>query len=441
MKAIIMAGGKGTRLMPISARSPKPMTKLMGLPLLEHIVELLRANGFTELCMTLGHMPEQIEDYFGNGEKFGVSIEYRIEKKPLGTAGGVRSCADFCGNEDFLVISGDAACDFNLKYLAERHCESKADVTMALYRHPEPLRYGTVLVSKDSEVRQFIEKPSWERVVTDLVNTGVYIISSHVMELIPAGAVADFAKDLFPMLMKRKFRMLGAQIDGYWCDIGDAKSYLQCCMDALDGKLKLKKTAPGEYLEDSLSFVCNGAKVDKSASIRHSVIHPGGKVAANSRIVESLIEGGEVGEGCLINGTVVCSGAVTGDYRRTDKGDVIANSGAQSARPVKEGRTNTRQRKRGLCRELACSGRAALMRELSGVLWEAGADFSDGITLQDGGCRVHISPLEDESALSVEAIGGKGKDRVSTLEKYYTMARELDLAIDSAAECEYLMQE
>lgn len=441
LKAIIMAGGRGMRLMPISAHSPKPMAKLMGLPVLEHIVELLRANGFTELCMTLGHMPEQITDYFGDGTRFGVSIDYRFEKTPLGTAGGVRSCADFFGDEDFLVISGDAACDFELKELVKRHVSGRAEVTMALYRHAEPLQYGTVLVSKNFRVRQFIEKPSWERVVTDLVNTGIYIISPHVMGLIKKGAAADFAKDIFPILMESEYKIFGVEMDGYWCDIGDAKSYRRCCMDALDGRLKLRKTAPGVFLEDSLSFVCGGAQIDKSAILKHSVIHPGGKVAANSRIIDSVVDGGEIGMNCLINGSVVCRGAVIGDYQITDKGDVIAASGKHGSRTPQWSNTAVRQRKRGLCRELSCTGRAALMRELSGVLWETGADFSDGITLQDGNCRVHISPMEDESALSMEAFGGREKERIIALKKYYEMASELETSMNCAANCEYTMQD
>lgn len=160
MKAIIMAGGKGTRLRPICDLMPKPMTELLGKPLMEHLTELLKRNGFTDLCVTLGHKPECITRYFENGKAFGVSMQYKIEKKPLGTAGGVCSCRDFIGEEDFLVISGDAACDFDLKYLAAEHRRNGALVTMALYSHSEPLPYGTVLTDRRGRVISFIEKPS-----------------------------------------------------------------------------------------------------------------------------------------------------------------------------------------------------------------------------------------------------------------------------------------
>lgn len=432
LKAIIMAGGRGTRLMPISALSPKPMTKLMGLPLLEHIVELLRNNGFTEICMTLGHMPEQIVDYFGNGKKFGVSIEYRVEEKPLGTAGGVRACADFACGEDFLVISGDAACDFDLNYLAKRHKQNGADVSMALYSHPEPLRYGTVLVSGSYEIRKFIEKPSWQRVVTDMVNTGIYIISPKIIELIPEGETSDFARDLFPYLMERGYKMFGVPLDGYWCDIGDSKSYLHSCMDALDGVLKISKTADGDYFPKTRSFVCRGAEVDESAEIEHSIIHAGSKIGANTRVINSVVDAGMLGDGCFINGTVVCSGAEVEDGAATEHGAVVAACGTDMPKLGIEQNEFAPSGKRGLCRELACAGRAALMRELSNVLWEIGADFSDGITVDDGNCRVHISPMEEESAISVEAIGGREKERISTLQKYCWLAQGLDATLNGA---------
>lgn len=426
MKAIIMAGGKGTRLMPISALSPKPMTKLMGLPLLEHIVELLRQNGFKELCMTLGYMPDQITDYFGDGEKFGVSIEYRIEENPLGTAGGVRACMDFV-NDDFLVISGDAACDFDLKSLLSQHKAKNADLTMALYSHPEPLRYGTVLIAEDGQVRSFIEKPDWNRVVTDFVNTGIYIVSPRVMKLIPENTAADFAKDLFPLLTERGDKMVGVPMAGYWCDIGDTKSYLQCCMDALDGKLNLKKTAIGTNVDTRIGYVCQGAKIDKSAKIEHSIIHSGSKIGENTQILNSVIDGGEVEKNCIVNGTVLCRGAKIKSHTITHPGDVVAKVGKAPRTVNQDKSVKSFSRNRGLCREFACSGRAALMRELSNALWETGADFSEGINLQEGDCRVHISPLEDESAISVEAFGGREKDRLAACRKYCELAKNLDI--------------
>ncbi|MEG1315809.1 MAG: NDP-sugar synthase [Oscillospiraceae bacterium] len=437
MKAVIMAGGKGTRLRPICEAMPKPMTKLLGRPLLEHLTELLKSCGFTELCVTLGHKPECITDYFGNGEAFGVSMQYRIESEPLGTAGGVRSCMDFVGGEDFLVISGDAACDFDLRRLAREHSACGAMVTMALYPHPEPLPYGTVLTDKDRRVISFIEKPNWERVVTDLVNTGVYMISPAAMELVPENTPFDFARDLFPRLVEKGCKIVGIPTEGYWCDIGDSKSYLRCCMDALEGRLRIKMNmqmsaeagifASPEILERAKlippCMICEGAEIERGAEISRSIIHSASRVGAGSKISSSVIDDAVIGKSCIIDGTVVCSGARLLSKTITVPGSVIApaGSGAQSS-PSKSSLSG--RRALGLCREFACDNRARLMRELSCALWEAGADFTDGLTVSDGKCRVRIAPLADVSAISIEAIGGRESERLALCKKYSALAEQ-----------------
>lgn len=437
MKAIIMAGGKGTRLRPICDLMPKPMTELLGKPLMEHLTELLKRNGFTDLCVTLGHKPECITRYFENGKAFGVSMQYNIEKKPLGTAGGVCSCHDFIGDEDFLVISGDAACDFDLKYLAAEHKRNGALVTMALYSHSEPLPYGTVLTDRSGRVISFIEKPSWEKVVTDLVNTGIYMISPKILDLIPPDTPFDFARDLFPLMAQLGLDIVGIPMQGYWCDIGNSKSYIHCCLDALDGKLKIKPAqtnslSSGIYapsnLPDSVRMIppcviCDGAIIERDAVIGRSVVHSGSRVGAYSRVVNSVIDGANIGEACIISGTVVCRGAVLYPDTVTVTGDVISSGGSDEpvAQDIKRG---SRRRAVGLCREISCENRARLMRELSCVLWEAGADFTDGITLFDGKCKVRISPLPEESSISVEAIGGRENERLQMCKKYSELAEK-----------------
>lgn len=437
MKAIIMAGGKGTRLRPICDLMPKPMTELLGKPLMEHLTELLKRNGFTDLCVTLGHKPECITRHFGDGKAFGVSMQYKIEKKPLGTAGGVRSCFDFLDGEDFLVISGDAACDFDLKYLASEHKRNGALVTMALYSHPEPLPYGTVLTDRSGRVISFIEKPSWERVVTDLVNTGIYMISPKVLNLIPPDTPFDFARDLFPLMAQMGLAIVGIPMQGYWCDIGNSKSYIRCCLDALDGKLKIKPAqtnslSSGIYapsnLPDSVRLIppcviCEGAKIERSAVIGRSVVHTSSRVGAYSRVVNSVIDGANIGEACIISGTVVCRGAVLYPDTVTVAGDVIS-SGGSDACAVQDVKHSSKRRAVGLCREISCENRARLMRELSCALWEVGADFTDGITLVDGKCKVRISPLPEESSISVEAIGGRENERLQMCKKYSELAEK-----------------
>lgn len=436
MKAVIMAGGKGTRLRPICEKMPKPMTELLGKPLLAHLIELLRSNGFTELCVTLGHMPEAISSYFKDGSDLGVSIQYQIEETPLGTAGGVRACKDFIGEDDFLVISGDAACDFDLNYLRREHKRRGAPVTMALFSHEEPLPYGTVLLNRENRVISFIEKPSWERVVTDLVNTGIYMLSPRVLDLIPEDRPFDFARDLFPLMAKQDLPIIGLPMKGYWCDIGSPESYYRCSMDALEGKLRLRpataRRSSGVYapvnLPESVRLippcvVCEGAQLGEETVISGSVIHAGSRIGAHSRILSSVVDRATVSEYCVVSGSILCRGAVLYPDTVTGLGDVISPTGATPPSLTAAEPESSKPRKaQGLCREIACTSRARLMRELSGILWEAGADFTDGIHLTDGRCRVRISPLAEESSISVEAIGGREADRLAICKKYSALA-------------------
>ena len=247
MKAVILAGGEGTRLRDISGGLPKPMMPLLGRPLLERIVALLRENGAAELCMTLRYRPEVIRAHFGDGARFGVHIEYREETEPLGTAGAVKNCRDFIGREPVLVMSGDCACDFRLDELFSAH---RGGVTIALSAHAEPLPYGLVVTDRDGRVRGFVEKPAWERVVTNRVSTGIYVVGPEAMELVPDGAFFDFAKDLFPRLLAEGIPLTGKPMEGYWCDIGTPRAYYRCNLDALDGVYRLPDAddAPGRIL-------------------------------------------------------------------------------------------------------------------------------------------------------------------------------------------------
>ena len=236
MKAVILSGGEGSRLREISGGCPKPMMPLLGKPLLERTVALLQENGFDRLCVTLHYRPEVIRQFLGDGERFGVRIEYRTENEPLGTAGAVRNCRDFIGDDTVLVMSGDSACDFDLAELFRSHADG---VTIALAIHAEPLSYGLVVTDRTGRVTGFVEKPAWERVVTDHVSTGIYVLSPGVLDRIPAGTRCDFAKDLFPHLLAEGVPLRGRIMNGYWCDIGTPRAYYQCNLDAIDGIYRL----------------------------------------------------------------------------------------------------------------------------------------------------------------------------------------------------------
>ncbi len=267
MKAVILAGGLGTRLHPVTrGEIPKPMAPLAGRPVLEHLVRRLAASGVRDICCTLQCLPGQIENYFGDGRAFGVHMEYRTEERPLGTAGAVKNCRDFYGDQCFLVLSGDGVFDFDLRPLMEAHHRHGSLVTMALCPSAEPLSYGLALTDRRGFIRGFLEKPEWPRVVTDLVNTGIYALSPAALDPVPENVPFDFARDLFPLLLKRGGKLFGLPLEGYWRDIGDPASYYRANLDALEGRLRLPETpdaptpaAPPRSVPPRRTYACAAA--------------------------------------------------------------------------------------------------------------------------------------------------------------------------------------
>ena len=175
MKAVVMAGGEGTRLRPLTSNQPKPMVPIVGKPCMEHILELLRKHDFDDVIVTLAFLPQAIRSYFGDGESLGLSIEYSVEESPLGTAGSVRLASGKL-DDTVLVISGDALCDIDLGKLLAFHREKGAAVTIGLKSVPNPLEFGIVVTDEDGRIERFLEKPSWGQVFSDTINTGIYVI-------------------------------------------------------------------------------------------------------------------------------------------------------------------------------------------------------------------------------------------------------------------------
>src|SRR5207249_2366443 len=233
MKAVVMAGGEGTRLRPLTSNQPKPMVPVVGKPCMEHIIELLRDHGFDEIIVTVAFLPQAIRSYFGNGDTLGVRIEYSVEESPLGTAGSVKRAAGRL-DDTFLVISGDALCDVDLTGLVDAHREQGASVTIGLKSVENPLEFGIVVTDEDGRVERFLEKPSWGQVFSDTINTGIYVLEPEVLRHIPPDRPFDFSKELFPLLLEMGRPLYGKVCDGYWQDIGNLDQYRQANFDALD---------------------------------------------------------------------------------------------------------------------------------------------------------------------------------------------------------------
>ena len=218
MKAVIMAGGKGTRLSPLTDHAPKPMMPIIDKPILRYIIELLKKHGITDISVTLGYMASKIIEAFGDGRDLGVNLHYVIEREPLGTAGGVKGAASGFA-EDFLVISGDAYTDFDLTELMDFHRSHGKLVTIAATKVKDPSAFGVMLLNDAGKVRSFIEKPKMP--ISDVVSTGIYVFKKEILKKIPAG-FQDFARNVFPRIPGQIYAKI---MKGYWSDIGTLLSY------------------------------------------------------------------------------------------------------------------------------------------------------------------------------------------------------------------------
>ncbi len=350
MKAVIMAGGEGTRLRPLSLGSPKPMTPLLGRPVMEHIINLLKRHGITDICVTLCYKPQAVMDYFGGGDRLGVRLTWFTEDEPLGTAGSVKNCMTHIGAEDFLVISGDCVCDLDLTALAEFHRERGAWATLGLYRHKNPLEYGLVLTGQDGRVERFVEKPGWGQVFTDQINTGIYVLSPSAMDRVPRDAVWDFGKDLFPALLHEGAPLFGLPLEGYWRDMGDCGAYLDAACDALSGKVKLDLGLPkregGVWSAGPLPaglnlvppcWVGEGVSLGTGCLIGpHAILERGSSVGERAMVQRSiLLENAAAGERATLYGAILCrdasarkgavlnEGAVLGENALAEEGAVL----------------------------------------------------------------------------------------------------------------------
>ncbi len=290
MKAVIMAGGEGTRLRPLTCNRPKPMVPVVNKPVMEHIIELLKKHNLADIAVTLQYMPELVKEYFHDGNEFGVSLRYYIEQTPLGTAGSVKNAEEFL-NDTFLVISGDALTDIDLSKAVEFHFNKGSIATLILKKVDVPLEYGVVVTNEEGRITRFLEKPSWGEVFSDTVNTGIYILSPEIFDYFNRNEMFDFSKDLFPVLLKERKPIFGFITDDYWCDIGDLRAYSQVHMDILEGKAKIN--IPGREMKDKVW-------VDEESDFEEDVIiHSPCVIGKNTRIKK---------------GSIISSYTVVGDF-------------------------------------------------------------------------------------------------------------------------------
>lgn len=332
MKTVIMAGGFGTRLRPLTQSLPKPMVPMANRPMLNHIVDLLKRHGLKNYVSLLYFQPEEITSFFHDGSDFGVSMEYMQAQEDLGTAGSVKNAEEHFLGERVLVISGDVLTDFDLSAALEFHEEREAAATMVLTRLENPLSYGVVITEPDGRITRFLEKPTWGEVFSDTINTGIYILEPHVFERIPVGEPFDFSQNLFPGMLEDDERLFGYIADGYWRDVGNLSEYKKAHLDILGGKIDLR----GSYqhlqhgkadiwfnknvqVDESAHFegtvvLGDEVKIEPGATVIDSVIGDRTRIGSNSKVERSVIwYDSNLGNSVQVSEAIICNSVLLED--------------------------------------------------------------------------------------------------------------------------------
>ena len=356
MKAVILAGGDGKRLRPITCTMPKPMVPVLGRPTIFYTLELLKKHGVTEAVIALGYMGECIRRAVGSGEAWGMRVTYSDPEKRLGTAGSVRHAVGDT-KEETIVLSGDGITDADLSAAAEAHRSSGAAATVVLYKVPEPSEYGVAITDRDGSITRFIEKPSESETFSDLANTGIYILSPEALSLIPSDSEYDFSKDLFPKMLAEGRKLFGFGMQGYWCDVGDVFELRKAQTDMLEGRCAFSSTAKherGSLIESSAvispeaviigpcyigsgaeigsrariepySVICSGVRIMEGSSIKRSVVMDNAIVRRHSELRGAVVcENAEVDSRCLLlEGSVIGAGSRLGKHVTVSPGVLI----------------------------------------------------------------------------------------------------------------------
>ncbi|MFA5512296.1 MAG: sugar phosphate nucleotidyltransferase, partial [Candidatus Kapaibacterium sp.] len=320
-KAVIMAGGFGTRLRPLTMQIPKPMVPILNVPMMGHIVNLLKLHDITDIISLLYFQPDKITSYFEDGSKFGINMGYVTAQADYGTAGAVKNAYEQL-NERCIIISGDVLTDFDLTAALKFHEEKGSMATLLLTRVPSPIEYGIVITDEDGKIVRFLEKPSWGQVFSDTINTGIYILEPEALDLIPYRQEFDFSKDLFPTMLERNMPLFGYIAEGYWRDVGNLNEYQIGQSDALRGGVNLgfniKWTSDNQISDGTVIPVSNKLS-------GKNIIGKNSKIGENNYIENSVIgDNVIIGNGCTIKDVTIWDKVTIGDMVELN-GNVICN--------------------------------------------------------------------------------------------------------------------
>lgn len=290
MIPIVMAGGFGTRIRPLSANRPKPMLPVVNRPILERVLTHLAGSGMREAVLLTYYDPDKIRSAFGDGKRLGMKLHYNNADHDWGTAGAVAHGSDAVAADEYLVLSGDVICDFDLKSLISAHRERQAVATIGLTRVANPLQFGIVIIDGEARVRRFLEKPTWGEVFSDTVNTGIYVLQAKALAHVPRNEPSDFSRDLFPRLLAAAEPLYGHVLRGYWRDIGDPESYLAAHRDYFEGTLRLMPPGELRQIAGKPLWIEGKADIDPTAEVRGTVvIAPGCRIGPGVRLEDVVL--------------------------------------------------------------------------------------------------------------------------------------------------------
>ncbi len=328
MKAVVMAGGFGTRIQPLTNSRPKPMLPVVNRPMMENTMMALRDLGIKEFIVLLYFKPEVIKDYFGDGSKFGINITYVVPDDDYGTAGAVKLAEEYIGDDNFIIISGDLVTDFDFQKIFDYHQKKESKLTITLTSVENPLEFGVVIANEEGKIEKFLEKPSWGEVFSDTINTGIYIIKPEILKHIPKGENFDFAKDLFPQLMQEGVELIAGYAEGYWRDVGNPDSYREVHEDIMSGRVDF--SLPGKKIKypDGAIYSDEAYKLDESIEIIGKVVL-GKNVHIGKRTkLKNVVMGDDItiGEDCKISNTVIWENVTIQRGTKLDNGVICNNN-------------------------------------------------------------------------------------------------------------------
>ena len=342
MKAVVMAGGEGTRLRPLTSNRPKPLVPILGKPIAQHIVEHLKRAGIDEIVTTLYYLGDEIRNYFGDGADLGVRMHYSVEETPLGTAGSVKQAEELLKDGTFLIVSGDALTSIDIAKALEFHRANGAEATLVLQQVANPLEFGVVMTEPDGRIQRFLEKPSWGEVFSDTVNTGMYILEPSVFDLMEPGKNIDWSQDVFPKMLEQGRPLFGYVMEEYWCDVGSLDQYRQAQYEMLAGDTGLP--IAGDHAHGDI-YLGTGCQIDPAARLvgpvyvgqncrvkAGAVVGPDTVLGDNvlvedGAVVEKAIvwDGTYVGHGAQLSGCTVCNGVSVKDGAKVEEGAVVGD--------------------------------------------------------------------------------------------------------------------